>query len=132
MGFPRLPEIGSAYMHRHFVVQIASSGNRILVIEPSHIDGTIAPLRESGVSLPQKNQMQILPNTPATRISFHRGYGLRASTTPTGDGLHSADLVIEQPGRPPQAFASLDLFYDHEQAIHYATVWGRIWVDSKT
>lgn len=76
--------------------------------------------------------MQILPNTPATRISFHRGYGLRASTTPTGDGLHSADLVIEPPGRPPQAFASLDLFYDHEQAMQYATVWGRIWVDSKT
>lgn len=75
--------------------------------------------------------MQIPLNIPASRVSFHRGFGLRASTTPTGDGLHSADLVIEAPGRPPQAFNSLDFFYDHEQAISYATVWGRIWVDSK-
>jgi len=76
--------------------------------------------------------MQIQLNNPATRVSSHRGFGLRASTTPTGDGLHSADLVIEEPGRPPRAFNSLDFFYDHEQAIGYATTWGRIWVDLKT
>ncbi|MFC6948888.1 hypothetical protein ACFQI9_30465 [Paraburkholderia dipogonis] len=45
----------SAYIDWCFIVQIASSGNRILVIEPSHIDGTIAPLRERGVVTPNKS-----------------------------------------------------------------------------
>lgn len=75
--------------------------------------------------------MHILPNIPATRLTLHRGYRLRASAKPTLDGLHSADLVIEEPGRAPQAFDSLDFFYDDEQAMSYATVWGRIWVDSR-
>jgi hypothetical protein len=75
--------------------------------------------------------MQMQSKTPATRISIHRGFGLLASTTPADGGLHSANLVIEEPGRPPQAFHSLDFFYDHEQAISYATIWGRIWVDSR-
>jgi hypothetical protein len=75
--------------------------------------------------------MQIQTNTQGTRVSFHRGIGLHASTTRSADGLHSADLVIEEPGRAPQTFKSLDFFYDDEQAISYATVWGRIWVDSR-
>ncbi|REG48818.1 hypothetical protein B0G80_5116 [Paraburkholderia sp. BL6669N2] len=75
--------------------------------------------------------MQIQPNFAATRLTSHRGCRLRASTRPTRNGLHSADLVIEQPGRPPRTFDSLDFFYDDEQAISYATVWGLIWVDSR-
>jgi len=103
----------------------------VYVTEPSHIDEIIAPLRERGVAVPKK-RMHSQSNMPTTRISFHRGFGLRASTTPTGGGLHSANLVVEEPGRPPQAFNSLDFFYDDEQAISYATIWGRIWVDSRT
>jgi hypothetical protein len=45
--------------------------------------------------------------------------------------LHSADLVIEEPGCPARTFNSLDFFYDDEQAISYATVWELIWVDSR-
>lgn len=75
--------------------------------------------------------MQIQSNLAATRLTSHRGYRLRASTRPTRDGLHSADLVIEEPGRQARTFDSLDFFYDDEQAISYATVWGLIWVNSR-
>ena len=75
--------------------------------------------------------MQTQPSIVAPQFTSHRGYGLRASSTQTRDGLHSADLIIEEPGRPPQAFNSLDFFYDGELAMSYATAWGRIWVDSK-
>ncbi|WOD14267.1 hypothetical protein [Paraburkholderia kirstenboschensis] len=39
--------------------------------------------------------------------------------------------MIEEPERPPQTFDALDFFYDDEQAISYATVWGLIWVNSR-
>jgi hypothetical protein len=65
-------------------------------------------------------------------LTTHRGFRLKASAAPTQDGLHAADLTIEAPGRPPQTFSALDYFYDGEQALKYATAWGRIWVDMKT
>jgi len=61
----------------------------------------------------------------------HRGYQLTASACPAHGGLHAADIVIERPGRAPEAFAALDYFFDDEQALKYATNWGRIWVDMK-
>ncbi|MDE1179793.1 hypothetical protein [Paraburkholderia sp.] len=64
-------------------------------------------------------------------LTTHRGFRLKASAEPTPDGLHAADLVIEKPGRPAQSFSGLDFFYDGEQALAYATAWGRIWVDMK-
>jgi hypothetical protein len=39
------------------------------------------------------------------------------------------DLVIEKSGRAPKTFAARDCFFDDEQALRYATRWGRIWVD---
>lgn len=80
---------------------------------------------------PKNSKMQILQHAMATKTSVHRGHRLCASAQPAPAGLHSSDLIIEVPGRPPQAFTSLDFFYDHEQAIDYATAWGRIWVDSR-
>jgi hypothetical protein len=65
-------------------------------------------------------------------LTTHRGYRLKASAAPARDGLHAADLIIEHPERPPQSFSALDYFYDGEQALTYATAWGRIWVDMKT
>ncbi|SEB93456.1 hypothetical protein SAMN02787142_0588 [Burkholderia sp. WP9] len=65
-------------------------------------------------------------------LTAYRGYRLKASAAPTLSGLHTADLVIEKPGRPPQTFAALDYFHEGEQALRYATAWGRIWVDMKT
>jgi hypothetical protein len=32
----------------------------------------------------------------------------------------------------PEAFTALDYFFDDQQALRYATHWGRIWVDMKT
>jgi len=65
-------------------------------------------------------------------LTTHRGYRLKASTAPAHDGLHAADLTIEHPERPTQIFSALDYFYDGEQALTYATAWGRIWVDMKS
>src|ERR1700676_4902491 len=64
--------------------------------------------------------------------TLHRGYQLTASACPAHGGLHAADLVIEKPGRAREAFAALDYFFDDEEALKYATDWGRIWVDLKT
>lgn len=61
--------------------------------------------------------------------TLHRGYRLIARTCPAHSGLHAADLVIEKPGHAPETFAALDYFFDDEQALRYATRWGRIWVD---
>jgi hypothetical protein len=65
-------------------------------------------------------------------LTTHRGYRLKASSAMNLDGLHAADLTIEKPGLPPQTFSALDYFYDGEQALKYATAWGRIWVDMKS
>ncbi|MFM0334791.1 hypothetical protein, partial [Paraburkholderia strydomiana] len=86
---------------------------------------------ETARNLRPETTMQIQPNLAAARLTSHRGYRLRASTRPTRDGWHSADLVIEEPGCPARTFNSLDFFYDDEQAISYATVWELIWVDSR-
>ena len=65
-------------------------------------------------------------------LTTHRGYRLKASSAMGHDGLHAADLIIEKPGLPAQTFNALDFFYDGEQALKYATAWGRIWVDMKS
>jgi hypothetical protein len=64
-------------------------------------------------------------------LTTHRGYRLQASAAIRDDGMHAADLIIEKPGLPPRSFSALDFFYDGEQALKYATAWGRIWVDMK-
>ncbi|MPW16879.1 MULTISPECIES: hypothetical protein [Paraburkholderia] len=64
-------------------------------------------------------------------LTTHRGYRLQASAAMGDDGMHAADLIIEKPGLPPRTFNALDYFYDGEQALKYATAWGRIWVDMK-
>jgi hypothetical protein len=61
--------------------------------------------------------------------TLHRGYRLIARACPAHGGLHAADLVVEKSGRAPKTFAALDYFFDDEQALRYATRWGRIWVD---
>jgi hypothetical protein len=68
----------------------------------------------------------------AAVATLHRGYQLKASACPAHGGVHAAGLVIERPGRAPEAFAALDYFFDVEQALKYATSWGRIRVDMKT
>jgi hypothetical protein len=89
----------------------------------------------------------IRPATPATRhISImseaffnrmhavsravHKGYHIIASTGPAHAGLHAANVVIERVGQEPYTFHALDYFYDAQQAVSYATQWGRLWVDS--
>jgi hypothetical protein len=72
--------------------------------------------------------------TPFMKIAvstLHRGHQLTASAWPAHGGLHGADLVIDKPGRAPEVFAALDYFFDDEQALKYATNWGRISVDMK-
>ena len=64
-------------------------------------------------------------------LTTHRGYRQQASAAIRDDGLHAADLIIEKPGLPARIFNALDYFYDGEQALRYATAWGRIWVDMK-
>jgi hypothetical protein len=66
----------------------------------------------------------------AVASANHKGYRLIASTDPAHAGLHAANLTIERPGRAPHRFPALDYFYDAQQAVSYATQWGRIWVDS--
>jgi hypothetical protein len=61
----------------------------------------------------------------------HRGYRLLASAAPTSEGLHAANLTIEEPGRQPLTFNDLDFFYDGDEALSYATAWGRIWVETR-
>ena len=61
----------------------------------------------------------------------HQGYRLTASACPAHCGLHAADLVIEKPGGALKTFVALDYFFDGEQALTYATHWGRIWVDTR-
>ena len=73
-----------------------------------------------------------IPFMKAVVATTHRGYQLTASTCPVHGGLHAADLVIEKPGRSPESFSALDYFFDDQQALKYATRWGRIWVDMKT
>jgi hypothetical protein len=60
----------------------------------------------------------------------HRGFLLTASSCPVHGGLLAADLVVQQPGHAPRSFPALDFFFDHEQAVNYATRWGRIWIDT--
>jgi hypothetical protein len=60
----------------------------------------------------------------------HRGFLLTASSCPAHGGLVAADLVVQKPGHAPHSFSALDYFFDHEQAVNYATRWGRIWVDT--
>ena len=67
-------------------------------------------------------------NTPST--TSHRGFLLTASSCPAHGGLLAADLVVQKPGHAPRSFFALDSFFDHEQAVSYATHWGRIWVDT--
>jgi hypothetical protein len=64
--------------------------------------------------------------------TLHRGYQLIASACSAHGSLHAAELVIERPGRVPEAFAALDYFFEEEQALKYAIHWGRIWVDTRT
>jgi hypothetical protein len=63
--------------------------------------------------------------------TLHRGYQLTATACAVQGGLHAAGIVIEQPGCAPRTFDALDYFFDHEQALSYATNWGRLWVDMK-
>jgi hypothetical protein len=64
-------------------------------------------------------------------LTTHRGYRLQASAAIGDDGMHAAELTIDKPGLAPRTFNALDYFYDGEQALKYATAWGRIWVDMK-
>jgi hypothetical protein len=63
--------------------------------------------------------------------AVHKGYQIIASTGPAHAGLHAANLVIERAGREAYTFHALDYFYDEQQAVTYATQWGRLWVDSR-
>jgi hypothetical protein len=73
-----------------------------------------------------------VPFVRAVVSTLQRGYQLTASACPAHDGLHAADLVIEKHGLAPEAFAALDNFFEDEQALKYATHWGRFWVDMST
>jgi hypothetical protein len=66
----------------------------------------------------------------ASSTTSHRGFLLTASSCPAHSGLLAADLVVQKPGHAPRCFPALDYFFDHEQAVTYATRWGRIWVDT--
>jgi hypothetical protein len=68
------------------------------------------------------------PSAPST--TSHRGFLLTASSCPAHGDLLAADLVVQKPGHAPRSFFALDYFFDHEQAVSYATHWGRIWVDT--
>jgi len=62
----------------------------------------------------------------------HQGYRLTARAEPVKSALCAAHLVIEGPGcRTPRCFHALDYFYDPAEALRYAILWGRIWVDHR-
>ena len=62
--------------------------------------------------------------------THHRGFRLLASAKQTEDGLHAANIIIEEPGCRARTFSDLDYFYDGIDAVKYATVWGRIWIEA--
>jgi hypothetical protein len=66
----------------------------------------------------------------ASSTTSHRGYLLTASSCPVHGGLLAADLVVQQFGHGPRSFPALDYFFDHEQAVNYATRWGRLRIDT--
>jgi hypothetical protein len=60
--------------------------------------------------------------TPST--TSRGGFLLTASSCPVHGVLLAADLVVQKPGHAPHSFPALDYFFDHEQAVNYATRWG--------
>jgi len=66
---------------------------------------------------------------PLNYCAAYTGYRLNACAKPTSSELCGADLVIGRPGFPSRHFRALDHFYDAQQALRYATRWGRVWVD---
>jgi hypothetical protein len=60
----------------------------------------------------------------------YRGFRLIAYSHSGDDGLHSASIIIEKPGYPARCFNDLDFFHDGDDALSYATTWGRIWIEA--
>jgi hypothetical protein len=60
----------------------------------------------------------------------YRGFRLIASAGPRRDGLHTASIRIERQGGQARTFHDLDFFYDNVEAVKYATLWGRIWIEA--
>jgi hypothetical protein len=66
--------------------------------------------------------------------SQYKGYLVHAAATPLHNGLYAATLHIETPAEtctPATRFPELDYFFEEEQALAYATRWGRMWIDNK-
>jgi hypothetical protein len=62
--------------------------------------------------------------------THHRGFRLLASTERAPNGLHAANVSIERQGGSARTFIDLDYFYNGSEAVEYATIWGRIWIDA--
>ena len=60
----------------------------------------------------------------------YRGFRLTACSHSGDDGLHSASITIEKPSYPARSFNDLDFFHDDNDALEYATTWGRIWIET--
>jgi len=69
-----------------------------------------------------------------TQQSQYKGYLVHAAATPLHNGLYAATLQIEKPAEACAStarFPELDYFFEEEQALAYATRWGRLWIDNK-
>lgn len=66
--------------------------------------------------------------------SQYKGYLVSAAATPLHNGLYAATLLIEKVAEvctQAARFAELDYFFEEEQALAYATRWGRMWIDNR-